>query len=213
MALKGYRNNRILQLFLLFKNLHWIRKKTHITFDIWQNIYHLWSILVATFSRSMEPGIHRYAKMDKCASWAAFAAKRRGKTGKESKKYQPSGEGDTHSTRAMPHHLQHFTACLLLNPKWSTGSGNKSNPMFLDPTNNFHFISFFIWSLFNENLKNLKGPPGGPKMADVVWRGVSPQVFVGSCQLMSNKFFDPRSRSIRKVCYREKCGGRKEWGK
>ena len=72
MALKGYRNNRILQLFLLFKNLHWIRKKTHITFDIWQNIYHLWSILVATFSRSMEPGIHRYPKMDKCASWAAL---------------------------------------------------------------------------------------------------------------------------------------------
>ena len=50
-------------------------------------------------------------------------------------------------------------------------------------------------------------------MADVVWRGVSPQVFVGSCQLMSNKFLDPRSCSIRKVCYREKCGGRKEWGK
>ena len=40
-------------------------------------------------------------------------------------KYQPGGEGGTHSLPATPHYL--------LNQKWPTGSGNKSNRMLLDP--------------------------------------------------------------------------------
>ena len=40
-------------------------------------------------------------------------------------KYQPSGEGSTHSLPATPHHL--------LNTKWPTGSEDKSNRMLLDP--------------------------------------------------------------------------------
>ena len=44
-------------------------------------------------------------------------------------KYKPSGAGGTRSLPATP--------LCLLNPKWLTGSGNKSNPMLLDPPINF----------------------------------------------------------------------------
>merc|ERR1711942_374612 len=52
-------------------------------------------------------------------------------------------------------------------------------------------------------LQNPKWPPGGPKMADRVWKGVYPWVFGHSPQLLQKKFFDPRSRSMRKGCDRE----------
>ena len=51
-----------------------------------------------------------------------------------STKYQPSG------ARALAHHLQHCTAWTphhLLNQKWTTGSGNRSNLRLLDPPINF----------------------------------------------------------------------------
>ena len=48
-------------------------------------------------------------------------------------------------------------------------------------------------------LQNPKRPPGGPKMADGVWKGVNPQVLGRSCQLSLNKFFDPSALSMRKV--------------
>ena len=50
----------------------------------------------------------------------------------------------------------------------------------------------------------LKWPPGGPKMADGVWKGVYPYVFGHSKQLMLNKFFDLSTPYIRKGCDGEK---------
>ena len=47
-------------------------------------------------------------------------------------------------------------------------------------------------------------PPGGPNMADGVWKGVYPQVFGRSHQLSLNKFFDPSGPSMRKVDDKEK---------
>ena len=48
-------------------------------------------------------------------------------------------------------------------------------------------------------LQHPKWPPGGPKMVDGVWKGVSPWVFGRSKQLLLNKFFDPITPSMRKV--------------
>merc|ERR1711954_388923 len=45
-------------------------------------------------------------------------------------------------------------------------------------------------------LQNPKWPPGGPKMADGVWKGV--YVFGHSKQLSLNKFFDLSTPSMRK---------------
>ena len=47
-------------------------------------------------------------------------------------------------------------------------------------------------------------------MADRVWKGVYLLVFGCSRQLSLNNFFDPRSRSIRKVCDREEEEGEVE---
>ena len=47
-------------------------------------------------------------------------------------------------------------------------------------------------------LQNPKWPPGGPKMAEGVWKGVYPQVLGRSRQLSLNKFFDPSTPSMRK---------------
>merc|ERR1711954_14089 len=47
-------------------------------------------------------------------------------------------------------------------------------------------------------LQNPKWPPGGPKMADGVWKGVYPKVFGRSKQLSLNKFFDQSTPSMRK---------------
>ena len=44
----------------------------------------------------------------------------------------------------------------------------------------------------------------GPKMADGVWKGVYPWVFVRFHQLSLNKFLDPSTPSMRKVDEREK---------
>ena len=41
--------------------------------------------------------------------------------------------------------------------------------------------------------------PVGLKMADGVWKGIYPQVFGHSGQLLQNKFFDPSTPSMRKV--------------
>ena len=49
-----------------------------------------------------------------------------------------------------------------------------------------------------QRLQNPKWPPGGPKMAEGVWKGVYPQVFGYSKQLSQNKFFDPSIPSMRK---------------
>ena len=48
-------------------------------------------------------------------------------------------------------------------------------------------------------LQNPKWPPGGPKMADGVWKGVYPWVFGRSKQLLLNKFYDSSTPSIRKL--------------
>ena len=45
---------------------------------------------------------------------------------------------------------------------------------------------------------NPKWPPGGPKMADGVWKGVYSQVFEHSKQLSLNKFFDPEKKRKKK---------------
>ena len=39
-------------------------------------------------------------------------------------------------------------------------------------------------------------PPGGPKMADGVWKGVQSLVIGRSNQLLLNKFFDPSTPSM-----------------
>ena len=57
-------------------------------------------------------------------------------------------------------------------------------------------------------LQNPKWPPGGPKMADGVWKGVYPEVLGHSKQLSSNKFFDPSTPSMRKG----RDGGEKQKG-
>merc|ERR1711954_295461 len=81
---------------------------------------------------------------------------------KNTKQYQPSGEGGARLPPATPHCLQ--------NPKW---------------------------------------PPGGPKMAEGVWKGVYPKVFGRSRQLSLNKFFDPSTPSMRKGRDGEKKTGKK----
>merc|ERR1711954_502032 len=48
-------------------------------------------------------------------------------------------------------------------------------------------------------LSNPKWPPGGPKMAEGVWKGVYPLVLGHSKQLSLNKFFDLSTPSMRKV--------------
>ena len=47
-------------------------------------------------------------------------------------------------------------------------------------------------------LQNPKRPPGGPKIADGVWKDGNPKVFGRSKQLLLNKFFDPSTPSLRK---------------
>ena len=47
-------------------------------------------------------------------------------------------------------------------------------------------------------LQNPKWPPGCPKMANGVWKGVYPEVFGRSKQLSLNKFFDPSTPSMGK---------------
>ena len=49
-----------------------------------------------------------------------------------------------------------------------------------------------------QRLQNPKWPPGGPKMAEGVWKGVHPQVFGCSKQLSPNKFFYPSTPCMRK---------------
>ena len=51
----------------------------------------------------------------------------------------------------------------------------------------------------DKNFKNPKWPPGGPKMANGVLKGVYPQVLGHFRQLSLNKFFDLRAPSMRKV--------------
>ena len=52
--------------------------------------------------------------------------------------------------------------------------------------------------------ENPKCFPGGPKRANVVWKGFYPQVFWCSRILLPNKFFDPRRHSMTGVCDGEK---------
>ena len=47
-------------------------------------------------------------------------------------------------------------------------------------------------------LQNPKWLPGGPKMANEVWKDDNPQVFGRSKQLLQNKFFDPSTPFMRK---------------
>ena len=61
-----------------------------------------------------------------------------------------------------------------------------------------HGLQHFT-SCFYENFKNPKVLPGGPKMANGVWKGVNPKVFGRSHQLSLNKFFNPSAPSMRKV--------------
>ena len=49
-------------------------------------------------------------------------------------------------------------------------------------------------------LQNSKWALGGPKMADMVWKVVYSYFFGRSKQLSLDKFFDPRTLSMRKGC-------------
>ena len=51
----------------------------------------------------------------------------------------------------------------------------------------------------NQNLKNPKWPPGGPKMANGVWIGVYPYLLGHTRQLSLNNFFYLSAPSMRKV--------------
>ena len=59
-------------------------------------------------------------------------------------------------------------------------------------------------------IQNPKWPPGGPKIAKGVWKGVYLLVF--GCSKLLNKFFDPNTPSMRKG---RDGGGEtgKKWGK
>ena len=57
-------------------------------------------------------------------------------------------------------------------------------------------------------LQNPKWPPGGPKMADGVWKGVQPKVIGHFKQLSLNKFFDTSTPSMRKGCDGEEWNGK-----
>ena len=61
-----------------------------------------------------------------------------------------------------------------LNPKWPTGSGNRSTFTLLDPQINFCFISFdlIVPSMRTSKIQN--GCQGGSKMANRVWKDVYP---------------------------------------
>ena len=70
------------------------------------------------------------------------------------------GHSVTSSNAAPPatHHC-------LLYPKWPTGSGNKSNPLFMDTLNNIYRISFLILSFLllwepQKSKMTAKGPKG-----------------------------------------------------
>ena len=45
-----------------------------------------------------------------------------------------------------------------------------------------------------------KRPPGSPKMADGVWKGVYPLIIGGSEQLSQNRLLDSKCRCMRKGC-------------
>ena len=50
----------------------------------------------------------------------------------------------------------------------------------------------------------------GPKMPDGVWKGVHPQIFGHSGQLLKNRFFDESIHSMRNIDIGEK-KKRKDW--
>ena len=81
------------------------------------------------------------------------------------------------------------------------GSGfcNFGLHVFLTPslTSTFAKYIFLFDHSFYENLKNPKWPPGGPKMADGVWKGAYPQVLERSRQLSLNKFLDSTIPSMK----------------
>ena len=105
--------------------------------------------------------------------------------------YQPSGKRSTCSPSATPHRL--------LNAKWPTGSGNRSTPRLLDPTNKFCKKGFdsIIHSMRTIKIQN--GHEGGPKMVDGVWKEVSPFFFGCSCQLSPNKILTRGAVRLEKV--------------
>ena len=72
--------------------------------------------------------------------------------------------------------------------------------------NDRYVVAFFEERIYNtslaakgapaHHLQNPKWPPGGPKIADGVWKGVFPQIFGHFKQLSQNKFFDPSTPSL-----------------
>ena len=68
------------------------------------------------------------------------------------------------------------------------GSGKVSTARYFGVPVNFCWISFWCGHSFYENLKNLKWPSVGPKMADGVWKEANPRYFgvpVNFCQIGS----------------------------
>ena len=84
--------------------------------------------------------------------------------------YQSSGAGGTRSPPATPRHLQHLTASLIQHGRRGLVIGQTLCYWTLQSLDKF----FWFDHSFYENLKNPKWPPGGPKMADGVWKGVYP---------------------------------------
>ena len=67
----------------------------------------------------------------------------------------------------------------------------KANLFFVQLKSRILILDFLVF-------KNPKWPPGGPKTADGVWKGVYPKVLGHSKQPSQNKFFDPSPPSMRK---------------
>ena len=59
-------------------------------------------------------------------------------------------------------------------------------------------------------LPNPKWLPGGPKIANGVWKGAYPKVFGRSKPLLLNKFFDTSTPSMRKGHDEKKTGKKKK---
>ena len=87
-------------------------------------------------------------------------------------KYQPIGKVGTRSTPATLLRLQPLTACLIQNGRLGLEIGHTQG--YWTPQTTFAKQVFWFDHSFYENLKHPKWPPGGPKMADGVWRGVYP---------------------------------------
>ena len=74
----------------------------------------------------------------------------------------------------------------------------------LNQSETYFMLSTYSLPAMPNCLQNPKWLPGGPKMADAVWKGVKTWVIERSEQLQLNMFFDPSTPPMRKVDNGEK---------